>query len=69
MDVDNRSSLYQHIVLSGGSSMFPGLQTRLEREIKALYLQHILKVSAALISRFYVQGSRRGLLEVGLPYA
>lgn len=45
MDVDNRAPLYQHIVLSGGSTMFPGLQTRLEKELKALYLQHVLKVS------------------------
>ncbi|CAL8466914.1 g6450 [Coccomyxa elongata] len=43
MDVDNRMSLYQHIVLSGGSTMLPGLTTRLERDIRALYLQHVLK--------------------------
>jgi actin len=32
-----REILYQNIVLSGESSMFPGLQQRLEREIKLLY--------------------------------
>ena len=29
-----RSELYKHIVLSGGSTMYPGLPSRLEREIK-----------------------------------
>lgn len=47
MDVDNRMSLYQHIVLSGGSTMLPGLTTRLERDIRALYLQHVLKAGCA----------------------
>ena len=38
-----RSEFYKHIVLSGGSTMFPGLPSRMEREIKQLYLQHVLK--------------------------
>ena len=44
MDMDNRMALYQNIVLSGGTTMLPGLATRLERDIKGLYLQRILKV-------------------------
>ena len=44
MDIDNRKDLYQNIVLSGGSTMLPGLATRLQRDITALYLKHILKV-------------------------
>ena len=32
-------------VLSGGSTMYPGLPSRLEREIKQLYLERVLKVS------------------------
>ncbi|KAK9916352.1 hypothetical protein WJX75_001609 [Coccomyxa subellipsoidea] len=43
MDVDNRTSLYQHIVLSGGSTMLPGLTTRLDKDMRALYLQRVLK--------------------------
>ncbi|MCO5556904.1 hypothetical protein L7F22_010459 [Adiantum nelumboides] len=43
MDIDNRMPLYQHIVLSGGSTMFPGLPSRLEKEIRQLYLQTVLK--------------------------
>ncbi|KAL0476556.1 actin-related protein [Acrasis kona] len=42
-DLDIRSSLYQHIVLSGGTTMYPGLPSRLEKEIKDLYLKKILK--------------------------
>jgi actin-related protein 2 len=42
-DIDMRSELYKHIVLSGGSTMYPGLPSRLEREIKQLYLERVLK--------------------------
>lgn len=42
-DVDVRSSLYKAIVLSGGSSMYPGLPTRLEKELKQLWLTRVLK--------------------------
>nr|CAH7731527.1 unnamed protein product [Callosobruchus chinensis] len=38
-DIDMRSELYKHIVLSGGSTMYPGLPSRLEREIKQLYIE------------------------------
>lgn len=55
--VDTRSELYKHIVLSGGSSMYPGLPSRLEKEVKQLYLQNVaggnperLKVSFQNIS-------------------
>jgi len=41
--MDIRSELFRHIVLSGGSTMYPGLTSRLEREIKQLYLERILK--------------------------
>lgn len=40
--VDIRSELYTHIVLSGGSSMYPGLPSRLEKEMKQLYLTRVL---------------------------
>ena len=41
-DIDNRMLMYQHIVMSGGSSMYPGLPSRLEKEIKKLYLEKVL---------------------------
>lgn len=40
--VDIRSDLYKHIVLSGGSSMYPGLPSRLEKEMKQLHLWRVL---------------------------
>merc|ERR1712183_580194 len=33
-DMDMRPDLYRHIVLSGGSTMYPGLPSRLERDLK-----------------------------------
>lgn len=41
-DVDVRTSLYKAIVLSGGSSMYPGLPSRLEKELKQLWLTRVL---------------------------
>ncbi len=38
-----RPEFYKHIVLSGGSTMYPGLPSRLERELKQLYLERVLK--------------------------
>lgn len=37
-DMDLRPEFYKHIVLSGGSTMFPGLPSRLEKELRSLYL-------------------------------
>jgi actin-related protein 2 len=42
-DVDVRTSLYKAIVLSGGSSMYPGLPSRLEKELKQLWLTRVLQ--------------------------
>eukprot|EP00697_Spironema_sp_BW2_P017887 gnl/Spiro4/9713_TR5165_c0_g1_i1.p1 gnl/Spiro4/9713_TR5165_c0_g1~~gnl/Spiro4/9713_TR5165_c0_g1_i1.p1 ORF type:complete len:438 (-),score=115.92 gnl/Spiro4/9713_TR5165_c0_g1_i1:128-1381(-) len=46
-DIDNRLELYKRIVLSGGSTMLPGLPTRLERDIRALYIEHVLRGDAS----------------------
>jgi len=35
-DIDIRRDLYANIVLSGGTTMFPGIDTRLSKEIQAL---------------------------------
>lgn len=40
---DTRLEFYKHIVLSGGTTMYPGLPSRLERELKQLYLDRVLK--------------------------
>ncbi|KAF1745053.1 hypothetical protein MXB_1512 [Myxobolus squamalis] len=35
-DIDIRSDLYSNIVLSGGSTMFPGISDRMNKEVSAL---------------------------------
>ncbi|KAJ3010094.1 UNVERIFIED_CONTAM: Arp2/3 complex subunit, actin nucleation center [Siphonaria sp. JEL0065] len=51
-DIDTRPELYKHIVLSGGTSMYPGLPTRLEKEIKKLYLDKVLRGDASRLKDF-----------------
>ena len=36
-DMDTRNAYFKHIVLSGGSSMYPGLPTRLEKGINITF--------------------------------
>jgi len=54
-EMDIRSDLYKHIVLSGGSTMYPGLPSRLEREIKQLYLERVLKGDTDRLSKFKIR--------------
>ncbi len=51
-DIDLRSHLYSHVVLSGGSTMYPGLPSRLEKEVRKLYLDKVLKGNEAGMSKF-----------------
>ena len=52
-DIDTRPEFYKHIVLSGGSTMYPGLPSRLERELKQLYLERVLKGNTESLSVSY----------------
>lgn len=54
-DIDVRAELYKHIVLSGGSSMYPGLPSRLEKEIKQLYLERVLKGDMERLAKFKIR--------------
>jgi hypothetical protein len=54
-DVDIRRSLYGHIVLSGGSSMYPGLPSRLEKELKQLWLTKVLHNDPTRLNQFKVR--------------
>nr|WNV54349.1 hypothetical protein [Candida metapsilosis] len=54
-DVDVRSSLFKAIVLSGGSSMYPGLPSRLEKELKQLWLTKVLRGDASRLDKFKVR--------------
>lgn len=35
--VDSRRTLYENILISGGTSMFPGFPTRLENDVRKIY--------------------------------
>ncbi|KAJ1937615.1 Arp2/3 complex subunit, actin nucleation center, partial [Kickxella alabastrina] len=50
--IDMRAELYRHVVLSGGSSMYAGLPSRLEKESKQLYLQNVLKGDLSRLDKF-----------------
>ncbi|XP_039279584.1 actin-related protein 2-B isoform X3 [Nilaparvata lugens] len=54
-EIDMRTALYKHIVLSGGSTMYPGLPSRLEREIRQLYLERVLKNDIDKLSKFKIR--------------
>lgn len=49
-DIDNRAEFYKHIVLSGGTSMYPGLPSRLEKELRELVLKNVLKGDKARLA-------------------
>jgi actin-related protein 2 len=54
-DVDLRPELYKHIVLSGGTTMYPGLPTRLEKDMRTLYTERILKGDTARQSKIKIR--------------
>ncbi|KAI8929760.1 actin family [Entophlyctis helioformis] len=54
-EIDIRSELYKHVVLSGGTSMYPGLPSRLEKEVKQLYLDRVLKGDMSRLSKFKIR--------------
>ncbi|KAJ4477073.1 hypothetical protein C8J55DRAFT_536662 [Lentinula edodes] len=46
------AELYKHIILSGGSSMYAGLPSRLEKEMKQLYLTRVLNGDPSRLNVF-----------------
>ncbi|KAL0078614.1 actin family [Phycomyces blakesleeanus] len=54
-DIDIRADLYKHIVLSGGSTMYPGLPSRLEKEMKQLYLTNVLDGDVSRLNKFKIR--------------
>lgn len=54
-DVDVRTALYKAIVLSGGSSMYPGLPSRLEKELKQLWFTKVLHNDPTRLEKFKVR--------------
>lgn len=51
-DIDLRAAFYKHIVLSGGSTMYPGLPSRMEKDMKEQYLEHVLKGNKKNMAKF-----------------
>jgi len=51
-DLHVQKGLFGHIVLSGGTTMFPGLSSRLEKDIRALYLKHVLQGDTTRTNKF-----------------
>eukprot|EP00002_Diphylleia_rotans_P005697 TRINITY_DN1486_c0_g1_i1.p1 TRINITY_DN1486_c0_g1~~TRINITY_DN1486_c0_g1_i1.p1 ORF type:complete len:387 (-),score=107.06 TRINITY_DN1486_c0_g1_i1:613-1773(-) len=51
-DIDMRSEFYKHIVLSGGTSMYPGLPSRLEKDMRQLYFEKVLNRDEARLAKF-----------------
>ncbi|KAG4306136.1 hypothetical protein PORY_000124 [Pneumocystis oryctolagi] len=54
-DTDIRSSLFKSIVLSGGTSMYPGFPTRLEKELKQLWLTKALNGDPTRFNKFKIR--------------
>jgi len=58
-EIDTRAEYYKHIVLSGGSSMYPGLPSRLEKDIKDRYLRDVLKGNAERMKKIKIEDPPR----------
>lgn len=51
-DMHVQKSYFAHILLSGGTTMFPGFSTRLEKDVRQLYLTHVLKGDRDRLQKF-----------------
>ena len=67
-DMDLRPEFYKHIVLSGGSTMFPGLPSRLEKELRSLYLAQASGLHQ-FVPHLLPHGSRAPLAKLCAPPA
>eukprot|EP01049_Picozoa_sp_SAG25_P016163 SAG25_NODE_3586_length_1033_cov_1.014989_1_plen_253_part_00 len=54
-DINLRVNLYKHIVLSGGSTMYPGLPSRLERDIKRMYTETVAGGDASRLAKYKIR--------------
>lgn len=46
-DIDLRANLYEHIIISGGTSMTKGFPSRLQSDLNEFYERRILKGNSA----------------------
>jgi len=67
-DLDLRADLYKHILLSGGTSMLPGLPSRLKKEVVQLYEENaaetLKKASASVTSRAGGANAKKASVQV-----
>jgi actin-related protein 2 len=54
-EIDLRKDFYKHIVLSGGSTMYPGLPSRLEKDMRDMYLKRVLKGDESGMAKFQLR--------------
>jgi len=52
-DIDIRKDLYGNVILSGGSTLYPGLPDRLEKEVDAMAPQPNMVKIVAPADRYY----------------
>lgn len=50
--MDIRTTLWKHVVLSGGSTMYPGLPSRLEKELRSCYLTDVAGGDEKRLAKF-----------------
>lgn len=51
-DLHVQKAYFGHIVLSGGTTMFPGLSSRLEKDLRQLYLENVLQGDTSRTNKF-----------------
>jgi len=51
-DIHVQKDYFSHIVLSGGTTMFPGLSSRLEKDVRRLYLEKVLNGDRSRAAKF-----------------
>nr|QGN00915.1 Arp2D [Drosophila tsukubaensis] len=54
-DIDIRPMLFRNIVLAGGSTMLPGFPSRLEHELKKLFLGQVLHSDAGNMPKYKIR--------------
>lgn len=54
-DLHTQGELFANILLSGGTAMFPGLSSRLERDIRKLHLDQVLQGDRARQSKYPIR--------------
>lgn len=52
--LDVQQGYFAHIMLSGGTTMFPGLSSRLEKDLKKLYLDKVLQGDKSRQNKFKI---------------